>query len=99
MGRKWGMLQSKRHAMAMLALAMAAGLGLTAAPAAAQEPARRGGTLLFGINSGDPPTYDCHQSTLFPIIHLLSPHYSNLLRIDTRNYPQLIGDLAESWTL
>ena len=59
----------------------------------------RGGTLVFGINSGDPPTYDCHQSALFPIIHLLTPHYSNLLKIDTPNYPKLIGDLAESWTV
>ena len=67
---------------------------LLASPAAAQEPAR-GGTLVFGINSGDPPTYDCHQSALFPIIHLLTPHYSNLLKIDTANYPKLIGDLAE----
>jgi peptide/nickel transport system substrate-binding protein len=65
-------------------------------PATAQEPVR-GGTLIFGINSGDPPTYDCHQSALFPIIHLLTPHYSNLLKIDTVHYPKLIGDLAESW--
>ena len=71
---------------------------LLASPAAAQEPAR-GGTLVFGINSGDPPTYDCHQSALFPIIHLLTPHYSNLLKIDTANYPRLIGDLAQSWTV
>ena len=71
---------------------------LLASPAAAQEPAR-GGTLVFGINSGDPPTYDCHQSALFPIIHLLTPHYSNLLKIDTANYPKLIGDLAQSWTV
>jgi len=71
---------------------------LLASPAAAQEPAR-GGTLVFGINSGDPPTYDCHQSALFPIIHLLTPHYSNLLKIDTANYPKLIGDLARSWTV
>src|SRR5215210_4740813 len=67
-------------------------------PLRAQEPVR-GGTLVYGINSGDPPTYDCHQSTLFPIIHLLTPHYSNLLRIDTKNYPKLVGDLAESWTV
>ncbi|MEN3377554.1 MAG: hypothetical protein V7604_2909, partial [Hyphomicrobiales bacterium] len=46
---------------------------LVVAPAAAAEPVR-GGTLVFGINSGDPPTYDCHQSVLFPIIHLLTPH-------------------------
>jgi len=61
--------------------------------------AKYGGTLLLGINSGDPPTYECHQSTLFPIIHLLSPHYSNLLRIDLGNYPKVVGDLADSWRL
>jgi peptide/nickel transport system substrate-binding protein len=71
---------------------------LLVAPAAAEEPVR-GGTLVFGINSGDPPTYDCHQSVLFPIIHLLTPHYSNLLKIDTPNYPKIIGDLAQSWTV
>src|SRR3954466_11103943 len=71
---------------------------LFAAPVMAQEPVR-GGTLIFGINSGDPPTYDCHQSALFPIIHLLTPHYSNLLKIDTVHYPRLIGDLAQSWTV
>src|SRR5437764_13088852 len=70
-----------------------------ALPAAAQEQPVHGGTLIFGINSGDPPTYDCHQSVLFPIIHLLTPHYSNLLKIDTPNYPKIIGDLAESWTV
>jgi len=69
------------------------------APAAAQDQPVRGGTLVFGINSGDPPTYDCHQSVLFPIIHLLTPHYSNLLKIDTPNYPKIIGDLAERWTV
>src|SRR6266705_1911843 len=74
-------------------------LVLITGPSSADEAPVRGGTLIYGINSGDPPTYDCHQSALFPIIHLLSPHYSNLLRIDTRNYPKLIGDLAESWTL
>src|SRR5205807_2328256 len=74
-------------------------LAFLVSPAAAQDAPAHGGTLVFGINSGDPPTYDCHQSALFPIIHLLSPHYSNLLRIDTPNYPNIIGDLAESWTV
>ena len=75
------------------------GLLTLAAPVRAQEQPVRGGTLIFGINSGDPPTYDCHQSVLFPIIHLLSPHYSNLLKIDMPNYPKIVGDLAESWTV
>lgn len=81
------------YAVATL-LALVAGTSLLQA----EEPVR-GGTLIFGINSGDPPTYDCHQSALFPIIHLLTPHYSNLLKIDTVHYPKLIGDLATSWTV
>src|SRR5436853_3170051 len=85
--------QWRRTAIALFVLFAAA------FPAAAQEQPARGGTLIFGINSGDPPTYDCHQSVLFPIIHLLTPHYSNLLKIDTPNYPKIIGDLAESWTV
>src|SRR5947199_10495702 len=80
-----------------IVLALVAALVLTQAHA--QEQPVRGGTLVFGINSGDPPTYDCHQSVLFPIIHLLTPHYSNLLKIDTQHYPKVIGDLAQSWTV
>ena len=34
------------------------GLFAAALPAAAQEQPVYGGTLIFGINSGDPPTYD-----------------------------------------
>src|SRR5213080_1532356 len=83
--------QRRRTAIALFALFA------IALPPTAQEQPFRGGTLIFGINSGDPPTYDCHQSVLFPIIHLLTPHYSNLLKIDTPNYPKIIGDLAESW--
>lgn len=90
---KWGRTRSNVLAAFLCALAS------TAVPAVAQEQPKRGGTLVYGINSGDPPTYDCHTSTLFPIIHLLSPHYSNLLRIDLKNYPNVVGDLAESWTV
>jgi len=92
------MSQPWRHGASALIGALLAVTPISS-PASADETPVRGGTLIYGINSGDPPTYDCHQSALFPIIHLLSPHYSNLLRIDTRNYPKLIGDLAESWTL
>ena len=90
---KWGRTLSSLLAALLCALAS------IAVPAVAQDQPKRGGTLVYGINSGDPPTYDCHTSTLFPIIHLLSPHYSNLLRIDLKNYPKVVGDLAESWTV
>jgi peptide/nickel transport system substrate-binding protein len=32
-------------------------------------------------------------------MHVVAPHYSTLLKFDTANYPQLIGDLAESWNV
>jgi peptide/nickel transport system substrate-binding protein len=91
----WLQWMRRCAAMFMLVAIMTA----TAGGAMAQDQPARGGTLIFGINSGDPPTYDCHQSVLFPIIHLLTPHYSNLLKIDTRNYPKIVGDLAENWTV
>ena len=93
------MLQSKVGRALVFGLSILAGQAHVASTGLAQQQPKRGGTLVFGINSGDPPTYDCHQSTLFPIIHLLSPHYSNLLRIDLENYPRVVGDLAESWTV
>jgi len=83
--------------------AMAAGIFVVAtlsrpAPALADEPSR-GGTLVYGIHAGDPPTYDCHSSPVFSIIHLLTTHYSNLLKVDTAHYPNVTGDAAESWTV
>ena len=33
------------------------------------------------------------------MIHPISPHYSLLLKFDPENYPKIIGDLAESWTV
>jgi peptide/nickel transport system substrate-binding protein len=71
---------------------------LQGAPGRAEEPVR-GGVLSFGIHAGDPPTYDCHSSAVFSVIHLLTTHYSNLLKVDTAHYPGVVGDLAESWTM
>jgi peptide/nickel transport system substrate-binding protein len=93
------MLQRNFGQIVGLALGAWLGHASLASSAVAEPDPKRGGTLVFGINSGDPPTYDCHQSTLFPIIHLLSPHYSNLLRLDLKHYPELVGDLADSWTV
>jgi len=96
------MLQRKWHPAELFIFAMFAiwSVLVCNSPATmAQEQPKRGGVLIYGINSGDLPTYDCHQSALFPIIHLLSPHYSNLLKIDIKNYPKVVGDLADSWTI
>ncbi len=74
----------------------------TTAPAAAAKPAgetpRRGGELIF-VSSAEPPSFDGHKETTFAVIHPVSPHYSLLVKFDQDNYPKVIGDLAESWTI
>src|SRR5262245_21453461 len=67
--------------------------------AAAAEPhPTHGGTLGFAVDA-EPPNYDCHANFSFVFIHPVIPHYSTLLKFDTANYPQVVGDLAESWSV
>jgi peptide/nickel transport system substrate-binding protein len=79
---------------AALALAVLCGATL---PAAA-ETAKRGGTLEFAVDS-EPANYDCHANVSFAFLHPVAPHYSTLLKFDTADYPQVQGDLAESWSV
>ncbi|HYH21388.1 MAG TPA: ABC transporter substrate-binding protein [Azospirillum sp.] len=76
-----------------------AGLALlAAAPAAAQETPRRGGTYTFAVYLGEPDTYDCHATNSIASLYRLAPHYSLLLKYDPANYPKIVGDVAESWS-
>lgn len=59
---------------------------------------KHGGTLVFAVDE-EPPSYDCHANISFAALQPLAPHYSTLLKFDAANYPQVIGDLAESWTV
>jgi peptide/nickel transport system substrate-binding protein len=63
----------------------------------AQQP-KRGGTLQYAI-SAETPHYDCHGSDTFATLHFSSPFYSTLLTFDLDKYPEVKGDLAESWTV
>jgi peptide/nickel transport system substrate-binding protein len=65
--------------------------------ALAQEP-QRGGILQYGV-AAEPPSYDCHASVTFAVMHRVAPHYSTLLKYEQNKYPSIIGDLAESWTV
>src|ERR1700728_1894562 len=82
-------------------LAAAAGAILFGCRAAGQTPTptpKRGGILEFAVDA-EPPTYDCHASVTFAVLHPLAPQYSTLLKFDTADYPQVEGDLADSWTV
>src|SRR5205823_9928731 len=65
-------------------------------PAGAEVAPKRGGVLEFA-STVEPGNYDCHGNTSFAFLHPVAPHYSTLLKFDTGNYPQIVGDLAQSW--
>jgi peptide/nickel transport system substrate-binding protein len=78
-------------------LAAAAALTLATGVASAQAP-KRGGTLNFSVVA-EPPNYDCHGSTTFALVHPIAPHYSLLVKFDGKDYPKVVPDLAQSWTV
>jgi peptide/nickel transport system substrate-binding protein len=82
--------------LTILAVALAV-FGL-ARPAEADTHPRHGGTLEFAVTV-EPGNYDCHANISFAFLHPIAPHYSTLLKFDAANYPQIIGDLAESWSV
>jgi peptide/nickel transport system substrate-binding protein len=74
-------------------------IGLWAAPMAlASEQPRSGGILQVAL-AGDPPSLDMHQEQTFMVAQPLGPVYNNLIVFDPHNYPEIIGDLATSWTV
>src|SRR5436309_11665627 len=73
--------------------------GLRAAPSSlAEEKPRRGGILRVAL-AGDPPSLDMHQEQTFLVTIPFSPVYNTLVVFDPHGYPNIIGDLAKSWTL
>ena len=85
------------HRRLVAAACCAVFLALPGIAGAASSP-QRGGILPFAVDA-EPPNYDCHANFSFVFIHPIAPHYSTLLKFDTANYPQVVGDLAESWTV
>ena len=65
---------------------------------AAGEKPQYGGILNFAVEV-DPPSYDAHREQTYNMVHPTAPHYSLLVKFDPENYPKIIGDLAESWTI
>ena len=73
-------------------------LACSGSAAAAEPSPKRGGTLEFAVLV-EPSDYDCHANISFATLYPVAPHYSTLLKFDPPNYPQVVGDLAESWTV
>jgi peptide/nickel transport system substrate-binding protein len=77
---------------------VAATLAALTVTAAADPQPKRGGVLNFAVDA-EPSNYDCHANISFAFLHPVAPHYSTLLKFDGEDYPQVKGDLAESWSV
>jgi len=94
-------MTTRRTALKGLAGAFALGAGAfhwDTTPANAQAKPKRGGTLNFAI-SAEAPHYDPHASDTYATLHLAGPFYSTLLRFNLAKFPEVEGDLAQSWTV
>jgi peptide/nickel transport system substrate-binding protein len=78
--------------------AVVAAIFVVAPSAVADTGPKHGGTLEFAVTV-EPGNFDCHGNISFAFLHPIAPHYSTLLKFDAANYPQIIGDLAESWSV
>ena len=83
-----------RAARALLTSALV-GMGTLAMAA---DPVR-GGQVVIPIHVGEPATYDCHATNSPAVMWRVAPHYSTLLKVSSERYPEVVGDLAKSWTV
>jgi peptide/nickel transport system substrate-binding protein len=89
----------RAYKMGVFVLTVMLSLGLWSAPwAFAEEKPRYGGILNVAV-AGDPPSLDMHQETTFMVVHPMSPIYNTLVHFDPHGYPNVVGDLAKSWTV
>jgi peptide/nickel transport system substrate-binding protein len=93
-------METRRTALKQMAGALALGAGglsleQATVRAQAQTP-KRGGNLVFAI-SAETPHYDPHGSDTYATLHFAAPFYSTLLRFNLSKFPEVEGDLAQSW--
>jgi peptide/nickel transport system substrate-binding protein len=74
-------------------------ISLGAAPLTLAEEQPRYGEILRVALAADPPSLDMHQETTFAVAQPMGPVYNNLIVFDPHNFPEIIGDLAKSWTI
>ena len=87
-----------RRQRPLITIVAVLGVLTTVQLAAADAIPKRGGTLEFAVTV-EPGNFDCHANISFAFLHPIAPHYSTLLKFDAANYPQIVGDVAESWTV
>jgi peptide/nickel transport system substrate-binding protein len=90
-------MHRRRFIVAVVAAALLIAAGVSS-PAPAKEEPKRGGVLTFAVSS-ELSTYDCHAADGYPTLHVIAPQYSTLLRMDAAHYPQIEGDVAQSWAV
>src|SRR6516225_10123142 len=94
--------RSAAYLLGFLAICLVAAFMVALSASSSVAPAgaapKRGGTLEFAVLV-EPGNFDCHANISFAFLHPIAPHYSTLLKFDAPNYPQIVGDLAESWSV
>lgn len=88
----------RRRETAVVFAVLFALAGAMAPTAMAAEQPKAGGTLTFAV-AAEPASYDLHRETSFASIHPVAPHYSLLVKFNQWKYPEIEGDVAESWTI
>ena len=58
----------------------------------------KGGTLTYGVKSKI-ESYDAHGANAYGVMHYIPQHYSTLVTFNWDNFPELRGDVAESWNV
>ncbi len=84
--------------VALLSAAMIVLACMIIPAAMAAEQPKAGGTLTFAV-AAEPASYDLHRETSFASIHPVAPHYSLLVKFNQWKYPEIEGDVAESWNI
>jgi len=87
----------KAGARVLLSAALVVWVGTAGAAETVKQP-KHGGILEFAVDA-EPANYDCGANISFAFLHPIAPHYSTLLKFDAANYPQVMGDLATSWSV
>jgi peptide/nickel transport system substrate-binding protein len=90
-------MRASKTLVCVVSVLVLIGLGVTPAALAAEQP-QHGGILQVAL-AGDPPSLDMHQESTFLVQIPIAPVYNNLIEFDPHNYPNIVGDLAKSWTV